>query len=92
MDLHAYRIVQESLTNTLKHGGRGVQVSVLIENTGDALDIEITDNGGHSTETVTGNGHGLVGMSERVALLNGELTVGRVSGGFRVHATLPVGS
>ena len=91
LDLHAYRIVQESLTNTLKHGGIGVAVTVLIEDTGEALEIEVTDNGGGTTQSSNG-GHGLVGMRERVSLLDGELTTGTVGDGFRVHATLPVGT
>jgi signal transduction histidine kinase len=91
LDLHAYRIVQESLTNTLKHGGPGVAVTVLIEDTGEALEIEVTDNGGGTMQSSNG-GHGLVGMRERVSLLDGELTAGTVGDGFRVHATLPVGT
>jgi signal transduction histidine kinase len=91
LDLHAYRIVQESLTNTLKHGGPGVAATVLIEDTGEALEIEVTDNGGGTLQSSNG-GHGLVGMRERVSLLDGELTIGSVGDGFRVHATLPVGT
>ncbi len=93
LDLHAYRIVQESLTNTLKHGGSGTKARVVVDYGDDALELEITDNGsgGNGSRDPSG-GHGLVGMRERVSLLNGQLTAGPFDGGFRVRATLPTGS
>jgi signal transduction histidine kinase len=93
VDLHAYRIVQESLTNTLKHAGSGARAKVIVNYDADTLDLEITDNGGSAAgSSERGRGHGLVGMRERVSLLDGELTAGPITGGFRVRATLPVGS
>jgi signal transduction histidine kinase len=89
LDLHAYRIIQESLTNTLKHAGPGTAASVVITYSDETLDLEITDNG-ETARSDNGAGHGLVGMRERVALLNGELTAAPTGRGFRVHATIPV--
>jgi signal transduction histidine kinase len=92
LDLHAYRIVQESLTNALKHGGQGARAQVFVDYGKETLELEITDNGnGGGVPGGPGSGHGLVGMRERVSLLKGELTAGPVAGGFRVRATLPVG-
>jgi signal transduction histidine kinase len=91
VDLNAYRIVQESLTNALKHGGPGVTANVLIDYGDDHLDIRVVDDGRGAAASLNG-GHGLVGMRERVALLGGELHTGpHVGGGFEVHASLPVG-
>lgn len=88
VDLAAYRIVQEALTNTVKHAGPAC-AEVLVRYRRDDVEIEVRDDGqgaranGHS-------GHGLVGMRERVALYGGALSAGPgASGGFRVHATLP---
>ena len=94
MDLAAYRIVQEALTNTVKHAGRATaRVTVRFEN--DALDIEVSDDGRGAAapllERTVEGGHGLIGMSERVALYGGELETGPVfPGGYRVHARLPL--
>jgi signal transduction histidine kinase len=91
VDLSAYRIVQEALTNTLKHAGPArVQVHVRQE-TG-ALAVEVVDDG-QGVVTHERGGHGLVGMRERVAMFGGELFAGCGSdGGFVVRATLPVGA
>jgi signal transduction histidine kinase len=98
LDLNAFRIVQESLTNALKHGGPQVSAKVTIRYLDDSLDLEITDDGGrpapeiaaHGAASPNGQGQGLVGMRERVAMLQGELSFGpRPGGGFMVHATLP---
>ena len=95
LDLSAYRIVQESLTNTLKHGGPGAAADVKIRYDDTLLTLEVTDDGrGAAADASSGSsaGHGLVGMRERVALHHGELTVGpRRGGGFAVAARLPVG-
>ena len=92
VDLSAYRIVQESLTNTLKHGGPGVRAEVHVECSHDQVAISVLDDGRGLT-TTAGDGHGLIGMQERVALLGGELDAGpRPGGGFAVHASLPVES
>ena len=89
VDLSAYRIVQEALTNALKHAGPAhawVSVRYLDEN----VEIEI-ENDGRSDGAAEANGHGLVGMRERVALCGGELHLGpRRGGGFKISARLPV--
>jgi signal transduction histidine kinase len=93
VDLSAYRIVQEALTNVLKHAGPAtVQVAVCYHP--NSVTVEVEDDGrGASTAAADGQargGHGLVGMRERVAVFGGHLTAGsRVGGGFRVAATLP---
>jgi signal transduction histidine kinase len=91
VDLAAYRIVQEALTNVLKHAGPArARVSVLYEP--GAIRIEVLDDGrGAASTGVTGDGagHGLVGMRERAALYGGALEAGpRPGGGYRVAATL----
>jgi signal transduction histidine kinase len=94
MDLAAYRIVQEALTNTVKHGGRAT-ARVIIRYTTDTLEIEVTDNGrGAAAPLISGvdsGGHGLIGMRERVALFGGELRTGPImTGGYRVFARMPI--
>lgn len=90
VDLSAYRIVQEALTNVVKHAGPGAEAVVEIESTPDALVLTITDTGSPAG-TTDGQGHGLRGMRERAALLGGTLDAGPApEGGFRVTATLPV--
>jgi signal transduction histidine kinase len=88
LDLCAYRIVQESLTNVIKHAGPA-RVRVSVRGDLDAVTIDVEDDGtGHSGQSRVG--HGLVGMRERVALFGGELTAGpRTGHGFAVHARLP---
>ncbi|MQB00404.1 MAG: sensor histidine kinase [Actinobacteria bacterium] len=90
-DLSTYRIVQEALTNTLKHAGPvATTVRLCFEPT--ALLVEVTDVGGGGGVSHRGHGQGLVGMRERVALCGGELHAGpRDSGGFVVRARLPLG-
>jgi signal transduction histidine kinase len=90
--LSAYRIVQEALTNVLKHSGR-VPTTVRVRRTPSALLVDVENDAGASTASAAspGSGHGLVGMRERVALVAGELQAGgRPDGGFAVHATLPI--
>jgi len=93
LDLTAYRIVQESLTNALKHANaRSARVRVsFLRN---QLDVEISDDGpaGQSAAgAVEGSGHGLIGMHERVKVFGGTLTAGSGSeGGWTVHARLPL--
>lgn len=88
--LAVYRIVQEALTNTIKHAGPARAV-VRLRCTADRLTIEVTDDGRGPALAPGGVGHGLVGMRERVLLYGGELSIGpRTGGGFRVYATLPV--
>ena len=91
VDLSAYRIVQEALTNALKHGGDGVHARVLLRYGDDAIDVEVTDDGRGPSSGTDGSGRGLIGMRERVAFLGGEFRTGaRPAGGFLVHARLPV--
>ena len=93
VELSAYRIVQETLTNTLKHGGRA-HAEVTLRYLGDHLELVVVDDGRGSAEGMRPNdGHGLVGMRERVSMLGGSLHAGpRESGGFLVTATLPLES
>jgi signal transduction histidine kinase len=89
LDLSAFRIVQEALTNTLKHAGPAcAEVTVRYED--GLVTLEIVDTG-HGPDGGRGTGHGLVGMRERAAMLGGELEAARAdSGGFTVRARLPV--
>ena len=90
LDLAAYRIVQEALTNVLKHA-RGAQAGVTVRYTDTALELEVVDNG--SGGGGGGAGNGLVGMQERVAMYGGQLEMGRRhEGGWVLRARLPVGS
>jgi signal transduction histidine kinase len=90
MDTTAYRIVQESLTNVLKHASAPSAVDVLLRWEEDRLVLQVGDDG--RSPVGTGEpGHGLVGMRERLAIFGGELSAGpRASGGWRVRATLPL--
>ncbi len=91
LDLSAYRIVQEALTNTLKHAGPA-SAEVTVRYRPGAVELEISDtgNGGRNGNGLV-TGHGLVGMRERVAMFGGELVTGRrAEGGFSVRARLPL--
>jgi len=91
VDLAAYRIVQEALTNALKHSGAPASVRVTVDGT--HLDIEVHNNGGLPPRTRSPEGHGLVGMRERVLLYGGTIEAGPgADGGFTVHARLPSGA
>ncbi len=88
--LAAYRIVQESLTNTRKHAGPVASASVLLRYSADALELTITDDG-RGAPVPDGAGHGLTGMRERVAMFGGSVAAGpRPGGGFEVIATIPL--
>ena len=88
--LAAYRIIQESLTNTRKHGGPLASAGVLLRYCEDVLMLQITDDG-RGVTVADGAGHGLTGMRERVALYNGTLRTGPLpSGGYQVTAILPL--
>jgi signal transduction histidine kinase len=90
IDLSAYRIVQEGLTNALKHAGHA-HTAVRVRYGVDSLEIEIVDDGDPGAVEVDRGGHGLVGMRERVALYGGTLDVGRrPAGGFAVRVLLPI--
>jgi signal transduction histidine kinase len=92
VDLAAYRIVQESLTNTLRHAGHAT-ATVRVTYEADTLDLEITDDGrGHDPHGNGQGGHGITGMRERAAAVGGTFEAGPgEAGGFRVHARLPSG-
>lgn len=91
-DLSAFRIVQEALTNSLKHAGPS-QASVRIKYSPNKLELCVTDNGRGAAEKLSNGsvgGHGLVGMRERVAMFGGDLKSGPLpGGGYEVRATLP---
>jgi signal transduction histidine kinase len=90
VDLAAYRIIQEGLTNILKHAGPA-SAAVTVRYATDDLDIEIVDDGCGAPDVGRG-GHGLIGMAERVALYGGRLDTGtRSPHGYVVHARLPLG-
>jgi signal transduction histidine kinase len=89
VDLSAYRIVQEGLTNTLKHA-RASDADVTVRYRPDELEIEVRDNG-QGSPTSDGLGHGLVGIRERVKLYGGEMTAGTANGGgFVLRTRLPL--
>jgi signal transduction histidine kinase len=88
--LAAYRIVQESLTNTRKHAGPVASASVVLRYSDDTLELAISDDG-RGAAAPDGAGHGLTGMRERVAMYGGSVAAGpRPGGGFEVVATLPL--
>ena len=90
VDLAAYRIVQEALTNAVKHAGPA-HAEVTLRYAHDQLEIEVCDDGRGPAPEGTDPGHGLVGMRERVALYGGALTAGRRNGGgFVVRARMPL--
>jgi len=93
IELSAYRIVQEALTNALKHAG-DARATVRVRYRDDSLELEIADDGAGGADAaaaLASGGHGLVGMRERVALYGGRFDAGRSpSGGFRVRALLPI--
>ena len=91
VDLSAYRIVQEALTNALKHAGPA-RARVVVRYGEDELELEIADDGAGSGDG-GGSGHGLIGMRERVSVYGGELQAGRrPGGGYALRARLPLGS
>ena len=91
IDLSAYRIVQEALTNALKHAG-GARAEVTVRYETGAVELEVRDDGDGSGDG-GGTGHGLIGMRERVALWGGRLDAGsHEGGGWAVRARLPLGS
>jgi signal transduction histidine kinase len=91
VDVSVYRIVQEALTNVLKHAGPA-RAEVTVGCTADTVTVEVTDNGiAEPAHKAPAGGHGLAGMRERAAVFGGELAAGpRPGGGFAVHARLPL--
>lgn len=99
VELTAYRIVQEALTNSRKHGGPDVGTSVRLVYFDDGLGLLVEDDGRGATHEMyedggaDGRGHGLIGMRERVGMVGGTLDAGpRPGGGFRISALLPLKS
>jgi signal transduction histidine kinase len=92
VSLTAYRIVQESLTNVIKHSAaKTATVRVIV--TDGSIDLEVSDLGPRRMDAASlVSGHGLVGLDERARLVGGSVEYGAVGDGFRVHATLPVGA
>lgn len=97
VSLGIYRIVQESLTNTLKHAGRGATAAVRVHRTGDLVEVQVSDDGAGRIPQLTPvggrlpGGNGLIGMRERAHVYGGTLDVGPApGGGWQVHAALPV--
>jgi signal transduction histidine kinase len=96
VDQAAYRILQESLTNVLRHAGQAATAAVSMRYGQDALEIRVTDDGGRDGDPnvsapPAGGGHGLTGMAERAAAVGGQVTAGpRPEGGFEVVARLPL--
>ncbi|MFG2590329.1 sensor histidine kinase [Streptomyces sp. NPDC048438] len=90
VDLAAYRVVQEALTNTIKHA-RGAEATLSIGYTDTSLQIEVADTGGSKgSPPVESNGRGHLGLHERLAVYGGELTAGPTdAGGYRVTARIP---
>ena len=89
IDISAYRIVQEGLTNALKHADAS-QAEVALEYAADQLRIVVRDNG-HGALTRNGGGHGLIGIRERVKLYGGEMSTDSANGGgFILSARLPL--
>ncbi|MEU3613037.1 histidine kinase [Streptomyces sp. NPDC006872] len=91
LELAAYRVVQEALTNTVKHAS-GATAAVTVEYGPQRLRVEVTDTGGHpGAGAPTGNGRGLIGLRERLAVHDGTLNTGRrLTGGYRVEALIPL--
>ena len=92
VELSAYRIVQEALTNTLKHAGSGAEATVRLTVHAEHIDVAVTDDGAGPSSGANGNsGNGLRGIAERVSLLGGTLSTGLgPGGGFAVRAQLPI--
>jgi signal transduction histidine kinase len=90
VELAAYRVVQESLTNTRKHAGLAAVASVTLRYDHDGLVVQVSDNGRGDTTAADGTGHGLAGMRERVEMYGGTVTAGpQPQGGYCVTARIP---
>jgi signal transduction histidine kinase len=91
--LAVYRLVQEALTNTLKHARSASSAEVRLHYGDDALSLEVLDDGAPATGSAGGNGHGLMGMRERAAAYGGAVEAGpQRQGGWRVRARIPLAS
>jgi signal transduction histidine kinase len=93
VELAAFRIVQETLTNVRKHAGRSASARVHIAYGSEAVTVEVIDDGAGAATLMsrTGSGNGLIGIRERVEIYSGEFDAGpRPGGGFSVRAVLPI--
>jgi signal transduction histidine kinase len=91
LDLSAFRIIQEALTNVLRHA-RATRADVTVRQQSDLLEVDVLDDGVGGLSQLPGGGRGIEGMRERAALLGGTLEATALpTGGFRVSARLPVG-
>ncbi|MDP4507840.1 sensor histidine kinase [Nonomuraea turcica] len=91
VDLAAYRLVQEGLTNSLRHAGAGAKAVVTVQHKPRELDVRVEDDGNGGPDLPMRSGHGLVGIRERVALYGGILNIGPLpGGGFEVRARFPL--
>src|SRR5262249_26232508 len=89
-DAAAFRIIQESLTNALKHARGATRIDVAVEWSAELLRVEVRDDG-RANGVAGAPGHGLLGMSERVAIFGGDVQAGPLPGrGWRVSARLPL--
>jgi signal transduction histidine kinase len=89
LQLAVFRLVQESITNTLKHAPRATRLQVSVRRGHEDLRVVVDDNGGSGT-AASDFGHGLIGMRERVSLHDGRLFAGPTNSGWRVSAWLPL--
>ena len=93
IDLASYRLVQEALTNVIKHAG-AARAEIKVTYSADAVELDISDPGGGQrppTASEHAGGHGLIGMRERLALYGGEMYAGeRLDGGFQIRAWIPI--
>jgi signal transduction histidine kinase len=91
VDLAAYRIAQEGLTNALRHS-KASQVKIVLRYRPSSLEVEVTDDGRGLDHAAAGGGHGLIGVRERVSLYGGSVELGPApAGGTTLRAQLPVG-
>jgi len=89
--LTVYRIVQESLTNVLKHAGPGARAAVTVVRSEDSVRVSVQDDGAGPSGPAASTAHGIIGMCERAAVYGGTLRTGaRVGGGFEVEALIPM--
>jgi signal transduction histidine kinase len=89
--LTVYRIVQESLTNVLKHAGPGARAAVTVVRSERSVRVTVHDDGAGPSGPAASTAHGIVGMCERVAVYGGTLRTGaRAGGGFEVEALIPM--
>jgi signal transduction histidine kinase len=89
VQLSIYRLIQESLTNTVKHAVGADRVSVTLRTSSDWIDVIVTDNGAASGATGAEDGHGITGMRERIFVHAGHVDVGPTASGWRVQARIP---